>query len=114
MQSCDSNGRRLSSAEQVVCTCILEGQLHKYALSINDLAVSCLLGSSLPLDWVPVSNCSCPHLYLYVVVLELETGSIRSVSFSAFDLCINTKLFTEAIVFLLYYQIKNICTIHTV
>ena len=23
-------------------------------------------------DWVPVSNCSCPHLYLYVVVLELE------------------------------------------
>ena len=65
-------------------------------------------------DWVPVSNCSCPHLYLYVVVLELETGSIRSVSFSAFDLCINTKLFTEAIVFLLYYQIKNNCTIHTV
>ena len=40
--------RRLSSAEQVVCTCILGGQLHMYAVSINDLAVSCLLGSSLP------------------------------------------------------------------
>ena len=51
---------------------------------------------------------------MYVVVLELETGSIRSVSFSAFDLCINTKLFIEAIVFLLYYQIKNNFTIHTV
>ena len=29
-------------------------------------------GCRIKVDWVPVSNCSCPHMYLYVVVLELE------------------------------------------
>ena len=31
-----------------------------------------LYSSDIIVDWVPVSNCSCPHLYLYVVVLELD------------------------------------------
>ena len=32
------------------------------------------------IDWVPVSNCSCPHLYLYVVVLELDFKQTNDVS----------------------------------
>ena len=31
-----------------------------------------LYSSDIIVDWVPVSNCSCPHLYLYVFVLELD------------------------------------------
>ena len=31
-------------------------------------------------NWVPVSNCSCPHLYLYVVVLELDLKQTNDVS----------------------------------
>ena len=28
-------------------------------------------------DWVPVSNCSCPHLYLYVAVLGIRNFNFK-------------------------------------
>ena len=43
IQSCDSNGRRLNSAEKVVCTCILGGQLHMDAENCIHKWLCCFL-----------------------------------------------------------------------